>query len=82
MIGGGNVFGTPETALPLTGNLVARSGFQGPSGRTTPKGNTLVRTKANPRWYAEHEGYTITAAVMNWKAARSIAAAHAKAASS
>jgi monoterpene epsilon-lactone hydrolase len=25
--GGGNVFGTPETALPLTGNLVARTGF-------------------------------------------------------
>jgi acetyl esterase/lipase len=26
--GGGNVFGTPETALPLTGNLVARTGFR------------------------------------------------------
>jgi epsilon-lactone hydrolase len=26
--GGGNAFGTPETALALTGNLVARTGFR------------------------------------------------------
>ena len=26
--GGGNVFGSPETALPLTANLVARTGFR------------------------------------------------------
>jgi len=48
---------------------------------TTPKGKTLVRTKANQRWYAEHEGYTITTGWMNWKAARTIAAMYAKAAS-
>lgn len=40
---------------------------------TTPKGKTLVRTKARERWYEEHEGYTITTGWVNWKAARAIA---------
>ena len=37
--GGGNVFGSPETALPLTANLVARTGFRAfsPDYRLAPE---------------------------------------------
>jgi monoterpene epsilon-lactone hydrolase len=41
--GGGNVFGTPETALALTGNLVARTGFRAVSLDTGSPPSTRSR---------------------------------------